>query len=88
MHEDAFLRAFGAPAYDQVALFDQTELNYQDAAVFVNGDAIHAAVFGKEPLAVDLEVFGVDAHGVVALGRHGVFRRRDKGGIGRFLEKG
>ena len=64
---------------------DQTELNYQDAAVFVNGDAIHAAVFGKEPLAVDFEIFGIDTHGVIAFGRHGVFRRRDKGGIGRFL---
>ena len=64
----------------------QAELADDNAAVFIHGNAVHAAFLCKEPLAVHLEILGENAHGVVMLRRNAVKRGGHADGIRRVPE--
>ena len=86
VHIDAVCSILGPAGEHQIALAQQAELADDNAAVFIHGNAVHAAFLCKEPLAVHLEILGENAHGVVMLRRNAVKRGGHADGIRRVLE--
>ena len=86
VHIDAVLGILGPAGEHQIALAQQAELADDNAAVFIHGNAVHAAFLCKEPLAVHLEILGENAHGVVMLRRNAVKRGGHADGIRRVPE--
>ena len=71
---------------DKVALLQQTELAHDDPPALIDRDAVHAALLGQTPGALQLEILREDAHGVVALRGDAVHGRRKAARLGRGLE--
>ena len=86
VHIDAVCSILGPAGEHQIALAQQAELADDNAAVFIHGNAVHAAFLCKEPLAVHLEILGENAHGVVMLRRNAVKRGGHADGIRRVPE--
>ena len=74
MHPNALACVLGSAAKNQIALFEMPEFHHLHRAVFPDRHTVHAAFGGKTPLPGNFEVFGKDAHGVIAFRRNKVRR--------------
>ena len=78
MQVDAILAAFGTAYQHLFALLQQAELLNRNAAVFQYSHAVHAAFLGQQPLAIHLDILGIDAHGMKVFRRNAVFFHGNK----------
>ena len=72
---DSLLALLAAAHHHQVALFEQPELPNHHFAPLIHRNAVHAAVLGQAPLPIDLKVFRINAHGMIAIGSHPILGR-------------
>ena len=89
VHINAVLAVLGAAQHDPLPLLQVAALHHGEGAVVLQHHAaVHAALLGQGPLAVDLEIFGVHGRAVVFLRSHAVLLCRLPAGIGSVQQGG
>ena len=72
MDINALAAVLAAPQNNHLTLFQIAKLDYLDLFVFPDCHAVHTALLGQMPGALDLEVFRENTHGVIAIGSYAV----------------
>jgi len=75
MDKDPVPAVLGSPNDHPVATANISEFADLDLVLFINGDAIHAAFPGEQPLTVDFEILRENAGGMVMFRCNTILRR-------------
>ena len=72
MNINALAAILTASQNNQLPLSQIAKLDHLDLFVFPDCHAVHTALFGQMPDTRDFEIFGENAHGVIAIGGYAI----------------